>query len=118
MPEISKSKLIRLQKSLKTDQRIADELGVTSTTICNWRKAYGIPTSIVRDPLRNGKIVKAYLSGDSVINIAGKFNLSLTQTYRVIRAGIKGKRRKNGGPCVGSWPTPKRRKVMYGKRRW
>ena len=119
MPLISKSKLIRLQKSLKTDQKIADKLGVSETAVCNWRKVYGIPVHFVRDPLRNGKMVKDYISGISGMKISEKFNLSVSQTYRILRAGMKGKKRKIKGQGVGSWFPPERwksKKVVRKKK--
>lgn len=51
--------------------------------------------------------------------IAEKLGLSISQTYRVIRAGMKGKKRKKGGPGVGTWFTPekpKRKKKVVKKK--
>jgi len=42
--KISKTKLIQLQKQLKTDAAIAVTLGVSRETVNVWRKKLGIPT--------------------------------------------------------------------------
>jgi len=44
IPQISKTKLVELQKRLKTDSAIAAELGVSSSAIGARRKKWGIPT--------------------------------------------------------------------------
>jgi Mor family transcriptional regulator len=98
MARISKAQLIKLQKKMKTDAAIGEQFGITRQAVHQLRKKYGIDSSIVDNPIRNSKIVKMYQGGTSGTALAKKFNLSVSQTYRVInesKAGKKkGKKRK------------------------
>ena len=94
MPRITKAQLIKLQKSLKTDQKIGEKFGITRQAVHQMRNLYGIPSNIAKNKERNEKIVKAYKSGTSGTAIAKKFGLSISQTYRVINAGKKAKPKK------------------------
>ena len=94
MARISKAQLIKLQKSLKTDQRIGEKFGITRQAVHQMRNVYGIPSNIAKNKERNAKIVKAYKAGTSGTAIAKKFGLSISQTYRVINAGKKAKPKK------------------------
>ena len=92
MARITKTQLINLQKKLKTDQKIGEKFGITRQAIHQMRNVYGIPSNVAKNKERNEKIVKAYKSGASGTAIAKKFKLSISQTYRVINAGKKGKK--------------------------
>jgi len=93
MARATKAQIISLQKKLKTDDKIGKHFGITRQAIHQLRKKYGIPSNIAKNKERNEKIVKAYKSGTSGTKIAKKFGLSISQTYRVINEGKKGKKK-------------------------
>jgi DNA invertase Pin-like site-specific DNA recombinase len=84
MFRISKSELVKLQKSLKTDEAIGKKFGITRQAVHQLRKKYGIPSNLVKNDERNEKIVALYKKGNSGITIAEKTGLSISQTYRII----------------------------------
>ena len=84
MPRISKGELIKLQKALKTDERIAKKFGITRQAVQLMRKRYGIDSRLAKNPERNKKINALYKTGKTGMEIAKKFGLSLSQTYRMI----------------------------------
>jgi hypothetical protein len=94
MARISKQELIRLQKKLTTDALIGEKFDITRQAVHQLRKKYGIDSSIADNPIRNSKIVKAYGAGTSGTALAKKFNLSVSQTYRVINES-KGSKKKS-----------------------
>ena len=119
MARATKAQLISLQKSLKTDNKIGEKFGITRQAIFQLRRKYGISPNTAKNKERNDRIVKAYKSGMSGTKIAEKLGLSISQTYRVIRAGFKGKKRGRGGVAIGTWPTPEkpRRKKKPAKKK-
>jgi len=94
MAKVNKQQLIALQKKLGTDQAIGEKLGVTRQAIHQLRNKYGIPSLIAKNNERNKKIVALYKSGKTGIEIAKKFDLSQSQTYRIIAHNLaKNKKR-------------------------
>ena len=97
MARISKSELVRLQKKLKTDAAIGAQFGITRQAVHQLRKKYGIESVIAKNDERNRKILSMYKAGKSGTDIAKKFDLSVSQTYRVIneaKAGRKSRKRR------------------------
>ena len=94
MARITKTQLITLQKSLKTDQKIGAKFGITRQAVHQLRKKYGVESVIAKNAERNQKILEAYESGVSGTALAKKFKLSISQTYRIITEGKKGKKKK------------------------
>jgi hypothetical protein len=94
MPTIPKSELLKLQKSLKTDQAIGRKYKVTRQAIHQLRKRYGIPAILGKNKERDAKILSLHKKGISVMGIAKKMVLSVSQTYRIIRTFGQKKRRK------------------------
>ena len=92
MPRISKSELTKLQKQLGTDEAIGKKFGITRQAVHQMRKMYGIESSIADNPERNAKIIALYEKGTSGTDIAEKFDLSVSQTYRIINEAGAGKR--------------------------
>jgi hypothetical protein len=84
MALISKTELIKLQKQLGTDEAIGKKLKVTRQAIHQLRKKYGIDSRLADNPDRNAKIVGAYKKGATGTDIAKKFDLSISQAYRII----------------------------------
>ena len=91
MARISKTELIKLQKTLKTDQAIGKKFGITRQAIHQLRKKYGIDSRYVVLPERNAKVLSLYKKGTSGTAIAKKMGLSVSQTYRII--SIAGKKK-------------------------
>ena len=90
MAKITKAQLVKLQKKHKTDAAIGELFGITRQAVHQMRKKYGIDSSIINNPQRNAEIVEAYDSGESGTSLAKKFELSVSQTYRIINEA-KGK---------------------------
>jgi DNA invertase Pin-like site-specific DNA recombinase len=84
MALISKTELIKMQKQLGTDEAIGKKFKVTRQAIHQLRKKYGIDSRLADNPERNDKVVSAYKKGASGTDIAKKFELSVSQTYRII----------------------------------
>jgi DNA invertase Pin-like site-specific DNA recombinase len=94
MAIVSKSDLIRLQKTLGTDEAIAKKFKVTRQAIHQLRNKYGIASLIAKNPERNAKILSLYKAGKTGTEIANKFGLSVAQTYRVIMLASGKKKKK------------------------
>jgi DNA invertase Pin-like site-specific DNA recombinase len=96
MAKISKKELIALQKRLKTDAKIGAKYGITRQAVHQLRKKYGIDSRTANNPVRNKKIVSLRKSGKSTLAIAKQFDLSLPQTYRILKesGGTKRLKRK------------------------
>jgi DNA invertase Pin-like site-specific DNA recombinase len=94
MARLTKQQLVTLQKKLGTDQAIGDKVGVTRQAIHQLRNKYGIDSLIAKNAERNKKIVSMYKSGKTGTEIAKKFDLSVSQTYRIISLSAKGKKKK------------------------
>lgn len=95
MARISKSELIKLQKQLGTDEAIGKRFKITRQAVHQLRKKYGIESSYADNPERNAKIVAAYKKGASGTALAKKFDLSISQTYRILKiSGSKAKKKK------------------------
>jgi Mor family transcriptional regulator len=94
MARLTKQQLIVLQKKHGTDQAIGDKVGVTRQAIHQLRNKYGIDSLIAKNAERNKKIVGMYKGGKTGTDIAKKFDLSVSQTYRIISLSSKGKKKK------------------------
>ena len=84
MARINKGQLIKLQRQLKTDAAIGAKFGITRQAVHQLRKKYGVESVIAKNAERNQKIVGAYKKGASGTALAKKFDLSISQTYRII----------------------------------
>jgi DNA invertase Pin-like site-specific DNA recombinase len=94
MPRISKQELIKLQKQLKTDAKIGRKFGITRQAVHQLRNKYGIKSRTADNPARNKKIAALRRNGKSVEGIAGQFDLSLPQTYRILKDSGAYKKKK------------------------
>lgn len=84
MPSISKTQLIKLQKSLKTDAAIGEKYGITRQAVHQLRNKYGIPSLLAKNDDRNANILSLYKKGLPGTKIAKKVGLCISQTYRII----------------------------------
>ena len=91
MPNISKSELIKLQKKFTTDKAIAERFGVTRQAIHHMRKKLGVGSSLADNPQRNASIVAHYKKGTPGTKLAKKFDISISQAYRIINDAGAGK---------------------------
>ena len=80
----SKTELIKLQKSLGTDEAIAKKFKVTRQAIHQLRQKYGIESRYSENPKRNKEMMSLYKAGKTGAEIAKKFGLSVSQSYRLI----------------------------------
>jgi Mor family transcriptional regulator len=94
LARISKAELIKLQKQLGTDEAIGKKFKITRQAVHQLRKKYGIDSSYADNPERNAKIIAAYKKGASGTTLARKFELSISQTYRILKTAGKGKAKK------------------------
>ena len=94
MASISRTELIKLHRQLGTDQAIGEKFHITRQAVHQLRKKYGIESSYADHPERNARIVAAYKKGVSGVVLAKKFDLSVSQTYRIINVSGKGKAKK------------------------
>jgi DNA invertase Pin-like site-specific DNA recombinase len=92
MAVASKTELVKLQKSLGTDEAIAKKLKVTRQAIHQLRQKYGIESRYAKNPKRNQEMVSLFKAGKTGTEIAKKFGVSVSQTYRLI--GNAKKKRK------------------------
>lgn len=91
MPRFSKTELIKLQKSLKTDKAIGEKYGLTRQAIHQFRKQYGIPSLQAKNDKRNAYIISLHKKGLSGVKIAKKVGLCVSQTCRIINLSEKKK---------------------------
>src|SRR5664279_5201547 len=97
MSKISKKELIRLQKTLETDEAIGAKFGITRQAVHNMREKYGIESRYITNPKRNARIVAAYKKDISAVDLVKKYGVSIAQIYRILdEAGAVKKRRKVG----------------------
>jgi hypothetical protein len=72
---------------LVTDAAIGDKFKITRQAVHQLRKKYGIESYIADNPERDAKFVAAYKRGSSGTVLAKNFDLSVSQTYRIINEG-------------------------------
>ncbi len=84
MERIGREQLLKLQKKYSTDKAIADIYGVTRQAIYKLRKKYDIPAIDSPQKERNQKIRELAQSGIRPERIAVRFELSVTQVYRIL----------------------------------
>lgn len=96
MQRISKTDLIRLQKTLKTDQAIADKFNITWQYVHQMRQRYGIQSLLKDTADRNNKIVTMFKNGMTGAEIAKKVRLSVFYVYKIVSyAGVSRKKQRN-----------------------
>jgi Mor family transcriptional regulator len=84
MARISKAQLIKLQKQYVTDAKIGEVFKISRQAVHQLRQKYGVASSIADNPERNAKLIKLYKAGASGTSLAKKFEMSMSQTYRII----------------------------------
>lgn len=84
MSRISKSQLIKLQKKYQTDEAIGELFSITRQAVHQLRLRYGLEPVPDKNADRDGEIVKLYKEGIAGTKIAERYDLSVSQVYRVI----------------------------------
>jgi hypothetical protein len=84
MAKISKAQLEKLQKKYKTDDAIGKLYGITRQAVHQLRTKFGIAPVADKHKERDEEILKAYNAGASGTALAKKYDLSISQTYRII----------------------------------
>jgi hypothetical protein len=87
MARISKPELIALQKKLVTDEAIGRKFKITRQAVHQLRKKYGIEASTAKNVERDKKMVALYKTGKSGAVVAKRFDMSISQTYRILGDG-------------------------------
>jgi hypothetical protein len=133
MARMTKAQLIRLQKKYKTDVAIGKEFGITRQAIHQLRKKYGIESNLINNPGRNFDMYNMYKDGISVRKLQKHYNLSSSQTYRIInnqkraeeearkakeakRTGNQKKTRKKTNKKVVKKTVQKKAPIKMGKK--
>jgi hypothetical protein len=106
VPKVTKGQLCRLQKTLKTDERIGQELKMSRQAVHQLRKRLGVAAASTEKPERDAEIAEAYIAGETGIAIAKKFGMSISQTYRIINAA-NGKGKRRAAAKRAGLPVPK-----------
>ena len=89
MLKLSKTELLKLQKTLKTDAAIGRKLGIPRQYIHKIRTGYGIASSYAGNAERNEKIIALYKEGMTGTAIAEKVGLGSPMVYTIINKGRK-----------------------------
>ncbi len=100
MAQISRDQLKQLQKRYHTDAAIGNRLGVTRQMIYKLRRLYGIPAAEELHFKRNREIIHLYETGIEPIKLAVRFELSLTQIYRIVNPKTKEPKMRETKPAV------------------
>ena len=85
MTRISKIQLIKLQKKLGTDNAIGKKLGITRQAVHKMRQKYGIESLLTNNPERDKEIRRLKKAGTPAATLCRKYNLTISQVYRIVR---------------------------------
>ncbi len=113
--KVTKGQLNKLQKTLKTDSQIGEALGLSRQSVHQLRKRLGVAAASKDKPERDAEIAAAYIGGMTGIEIAKKFGMSISQTYRIINAA-NGKAKRKAAKRLGTTTPKASGKRAYGKK--
>jgi hypothetical protein len=84
MTRIGKNQLMKLQSKYRTDAAIARLYNISRQAVHQLRVKYGMPPvpSALID--RNAEIRRKYADGVTGVALAAKYDLSLSQVYRIV----------------------------------
>lgn len=97
MARITREQLAKLQKKFKTDSAIGTIFGISRQAVHQLRIKFRIPSLTEKNKDRNFEMQKLFENGYTGTEVAKKFSLSVSQTYRVIKE-IQKKQKKNPKP--------------------
>jgi DNA invertase Pin-like site-specific DNA recombinase len=117
MAKISKAQLEKLQKKYKTDDAIGKLFGITRQAVHQLRTKFEIPPVADKHKERDEEILKAYNAGASGTALAKKYDLSISQTYRIINEskGVPAKKPAKKAAKKAEKPTKKTAKKAAKK---
>lgn len=84
MVRITKPKLLRLQKTLKTDAAIGKKFGITRQAVHLWRRKFGVRCIRDKNKKRNDSIKAMHRKGLSAAKIGKRIGLSFGYVYRIL----------------------------------
>jgi DNA invertase Pin-like site-specific DNA recombinase len=84
MPRLTREQLIKLQKRYKTDNAIGAIFGITRQAIHQLRNRYGIVSVAEKNRERNQEMAKLFQSDVAGTELAAKFEISVSQVYRIL----------------------------------
>lgn len=82
--DLTKKDLSKMVKDGMSDTVIGKVYGVSRQAVAQKRWDMGIEARTAKNEARNAKILKAYERGVPSTQIAEKYGLSVSQTYRII----------------------------------
>ena len=88
MARISKNQLVKLQKKYKTDESIGDLFGISRQAVHQLRIKYELTPVDGKNMERDAQVVQLYNDGIAGTRLARRFNLSVSQVYRIINKSI------------------------------
>jgi hypothetical protein len=86
MARIGKNQLVKLQEKYTTDKAIGKLYGISRQAVHQLRIKYGIVPVPEKNRKRDDEIVREYKQGTAGTRLAGKYKISVSQTYRIIAA--------------------------------
>jgi transposase len=86
MARISRTQILKLQKTLKTDAAIGEKYGITRQAVHQLRRKYGIPFNRGKYRERNDRVAAMFRKGVAGPVVAKKAGLSLSQVYRILKS--------------------------------
>jgi hypothetical protein len=107
MARISRSELIKLQRKHTTDAAIGAVFGISRQAVHQLRVKYGIESVSAKNDERNAKILAMHEAGKTGPAIARRFKLSLSQIFRIVKAGES---RGRGAKKKGNAETGRKKK--------
>jgi Mor family transcriptional regulator len=84
MPRISKSQILKLQKKYQTDEAIGELFNITRQAVHQLRRRFDLEPVSDKNADRDSEIVRQYKEGIAGTKIAERYDLSVSQVYRVI----------------------------------
>lgn len=84
MDDETRSEVLQMWDQGMSANAIADELGVSSTTVRNVVRASGRDTKKPRTHAHEREIVEQYVNGGKVPDILAKYGVSYTQLYNML----------------------------------
>jgi len=102
MAKITKPQFVALQKKHLTDAAISAALGINRQAVKQLRLKFGITVPQPDINARNASIVEAYIGGETGVSIAGRYGLSISQTYRVLDRALNKTKKKTARSAAKS----------------
>ena len=83
MAKLTKEQIVKLQKTLKTDEAIGKSVGISRQAVHQLRVKYGIEYNVGKNKERNEKVLSLFKKGKSASEISKELDISISQVYRI-----------------------------------